>query len=172
MDTTFVSVILWNRLTKFLWESTRPVVNLLRQMDGDLWIWNDGRFSFYPPIEDADKIGCWHYSANTQHCIAMDLSATRILKKRWPWISGSLRYKDTVHDFSEILENFFIVTSSLTVVPSVHVLNAILSQKLGIYIGKSVLYTVVSRFDVLNEHTFSAMLESEEDKAKWAETWI
>ena len=172
MDATFFTVIVWNRVKKFAWDSTRPAVNVARQMDGDFWIWNDGRFSLYPPTEDADTKGCWHYNAVLQHCIAMDLSATKVLKKRWPWITGSLYYKEKMYDFSDILEDLYIVTSSLTVTPSVHVLNAILSQKLGIYIGKSVLYTVVGRFDVLTEHTFSAMLESEEDKVKWAETWV
>jgi hypothetical protein len=62
------SIIIFNYVRTFLTKVTFTLVDYARKLDGDLYIWSDGRSSTFAPVLDEDK-NCWHYDSLKQSLI-------------------------------------------------------------------------------------------------------
>ena len=80
--------ILFERVKKFVQNITFNLVDYARKLDGDLYIWSDGRHSIWAPEVEEDKAGCWHYNSLTQSLHLMGSEGN--VRRRWGWLSGNV----------------------------------------------------------------------------------
>jgi hypothetical protein len=174
MDTaTKISVItrfLWSCVSKFIYRQAYPLINNLRQLDGNTWFWDDGRISLVAPVVDSDKDGCWYYDALANSLSLCVSQETITSSRRMPWMSGTIQQNGISTDFSDILTDLTF-KSPYGTIPSVFVIRGLLAQKLGFYVGGTAIFRVYCRSDLLNEKIFSADLEEENDIENWNSSW-
>jgi hypothetical protein len=175
-DSTRITLLLgflWNYVKRYTYETTFDFIGHLRKLDGNTFIWEDGRTSLVAPLVDSDKAGCWHYEAIANRLrlwtpIETEMEAT---SNRMPWMSGTIEQNGSTIDFSDCLTGltFFAPAGSK---PSIMVVRALLTQKLGIYVGGTAIFRVYCRSDLLNEKVFGADLEEENEVEEWNSSWL
>lgn len=160
------SIIIFNYVRTFLTKVTFTLVDYARKLDGDLYIWSDGRSSTFAPILDEDK-NCWHYDSLKQSLIYLGQGDG--VRKRWGWLAGVITIGEKNIDFSDHLTDLFY--SSPADHPTIQVVRTLLTQKLGLVIGDSAIFYVTPRGSVIDEKIFKAGLQTEEDRREWEESW-
>jgi len=160
------SIIIFNYIRTFLTKVTFTLVDYARKLDGDLYIWSDGRSSTFAPILDEDK-NCWHYDSLKQSLIYYGQGNN--VRKRWGWLAGVIIIGEKNIDFSDHLTDLFYCTPADH--PTIQVVRTLLTQKLGLVIGDSAIFYVTPRGSVIDEKIFKAGLQTEEDQREWEESW-
>jgi hypothetical protein len=160
------SIIIFNYIRTFLTKVTFTLVDYARKLDGDLYIWSDGRSSTFAPILDEDK-NCWHYDSLKQSLIYYGQGNN--VRKRWGWLAGVITIGEKNIDFSDHLTDLFYCTPADH--PTIQVVRTLLTQKLGLVIGDSAIFYVTPRGSVIDEKIFKAGLQTEEDQREWEESW-
>jgi len=160
------SIIIFNYIRTFLTKVTFTLVDYARKLDGDLYIWSDGRSSTFAPILDEDK-NCWHYDSLKQSLIYYGQGNN--VRKRWGWLAGVITICEKNIDFSDHLTDLFYCTPADH--PTIQVVRTLLTQKLGLVIGDSAIFYVTPRGSVIDEKIFKAGLQTEEDQREWEESW-
>jgi len=160
------SIIILNYVRIFLTKVTFSIVDYARKLDGDLYIWSDGRSSTFAPILDEDK-DCWHYDSLKKSLIYYGQGDN--VRKRWGWLAGVIIIGEKNIDFSDHLTDLFYCTPADH--PTIQVVRTLLTQKLGLVIGDSAIFYVTPRGSVIDEKIFKAGLQTEEDQREWEESW-
>jgi hypothetical protein len=161
------SIIILNYVRIFLTKVTFSIVDYARKLDGDLYIWSDGRSSTFAPVLDEDK-DCWHYDSLKQSLIYYGQGDN--VRKRFCWLAGVITIGEKNIDFSDHLTDLFY--SSPADHPTIHVVRTLLAQKLGLVIGDSATFCVTPRGSVIDEKIFKAGLQTEDDRREWEESWV
>ena len=170
-DSTRITLLLgflWNYVKRFTYETTFDLVDGLRRLDGNVFIWEDGRTSLYAPVANSDKAGCWHYDALANNLRLW--TEGELTSNRMPWMSGSIEQNGSTVDFSDCLTGLTYLAPAGSK-PSIMVIRALLTQKLGIYVGGTAIFRVYCRSDLLDEKVFGADLEEENDAEQWHSSW-
>lgn len=162
----FYGLVVFQRVKEYVEDLTISVANYYRSCEGDLWIWDDGHSSFVKPVTNDDKKGCWYYDPRKQ--ILTSMEPTVLPNKRWGWIGGTLQQDDHSIDFTDCLTRLKFKGRGT---PSISLVRCLLTQKLGIYVGKTSIFHVIPRFDVINEKTFTGGLTTDEETKAYAESW-
>ena len=160
------SIIIFNYVRTFLTKVTFTLVDYARKLDGDLYIWSDGRSSTFAPILDEDK-DCWHYDSLKQSLIYYGQGDS--VRKRWGWLAGVITIGEKSIDFSDHLTDLFYCSPADY--PTIQVVRTLLTQKLGLVIGDSAIFYVTPRGSVIDEKIFKAGLQTEDDRREWKESW-
>jgi hypothetical protein len=175
VDTRITLLIgfLWNYVKRYTYETTFDLISSLRRLDGNTFIWEDGRTSLVAPLVDSDKAGCWHYEAiaNRLHLWTPIGTEGEATSNRMPWISGTIEQNGSTIDFSDCLTGL-TYNAPAGSKPSIMVMRTLLTQKLGIYIGGTATFRVYCRSDLLEEKVFGADLEEENDVEEWNSSWL
>ena len=165
------SFVVYQRLRTFLTNITFSLVDYARKLDGDLYIWSDGRSSPFAPEFDEDK-DCWYYDSLKQSLVYLGQGHENNVKKRWGWLAGVIvTLSDKKIDFSDHLTDLFLYAPADHDHPTIYVVRTLLSQKLGFVIGDSAIFCVTPRGSVVDEKTFKADLETSTDLQEWNESW-
>jgi hypothetical protein len=162
------SIIILNQIRTFLTKVTFTLVDYARKLDGDLYIWSDGRSSTFAPVLDEDK-NCWHYDSLKQSLIYLGSENESNVRKRWGWLAGVITIGGKSIDFSDHLTDLFYCSPANH--PTMQVVRTLLMQKLGFVIGDSAIFCVTPRGSVIDEKIFKAGLQTEEDQREWEESW-
>jgi hypothetical protein len=162
----FYGLVVFQRTKEYVEDLTISVANYYRSCEGDLWIWDDGHSSFVSPVTNEDKKGCWYYDPRKQ--ILTSMETTMSSNKRWGWIGGTVYQGENTIDFTDCLTRLKLRGNST---PSISLVRCLLTQKLGIYIGKTAIFHVIPRFDVINEKTFTGSLITDDEKKEYSESW-
>ena len=162
------SFVVYQRLRTFLTNITFSLVDYARKLDGDLYIWSDGRSSTFAPVLDEDK-DCWHYDSLKQSLVFLGSGNESNVRKRWGWLAGVITIGEKSIDFSDHLTDLFLYAPADH--PTIHVVRTLLTQKLGLVIGDSATFCVTPRGSVIDEKIFKAGLQTEEDQRVWEESW-
>ena len=165
------SFVVYQRLRTFLTNITFSIVDYARKLDGDLYIWSDGRSSPFAPEFDEDK-DCWYYDSLKQTLVYLGSGEKESLRKRFCWLAGEITVGDKRIDFSDHLTDLFLDAPADQDHPTINVVRTLLTQKLGFVIGDSAIFCVTPRGSVIDEKTFRANLETSTDLQEWEESWI
>jgi hypothetical protein len=160
------SIIILNQIRTFLTKVTFTLVDYARKLDGDLYIWSDGRSSTFAPVLDEDK-DCWHYDSLNQNL--RYLGQGDVVRKRWGWLAGVITIGTKNIDFSDHLTDLFYCSPADH--PTMLVVRTLFTQKLGFVIGDSATFCVTPRGSVIDEKIFKADLQTDEDRRGWEESW-
>ena len=172
-DSTRITLLLgflWNYVKRYAYETIFDLVAGLRRLDGNTFIWEDGRTSLVAPLVDSDKAGCWHYDALANNLRLYVPAGTVTTSNRMPWMSGTFEQTNSTVDFSDCLTGL-TYNAPAGSKPSIMVMRALLTQKLGIYVGGTATFRIYCRSDLLNEKVFGADLEEENDVEEWRSSW-
>jgi hypothetical protein len=163
---------LWNYVSRFTYENTFELISSLRKLDGNTFIWEDGRTSLVGPVADSDKAGCWHYDAlaNRLRLWTPTANGEDLLSHRMPWMSGTFEQNGSTVDFSDVLTGLTYMAPAGKK-PSIMVIRALLTQKLGIYVGGTATFRIFCRSDLINEKVFNSDLDEENDIENWNSSW-
>ena len=145
------------------------VADRLRKLDGNTWIWDDGRSSLFAPIVDSDKQECWYYNALANRLTFLGQD-TDLIIKRMPWITSTLEQGGTSMDVTDYFSGLTYEAPAGTI-PSVFIIRTLLTQKLGIYVGGSAILRIFCQSDLLEEKIFGLDLEEENDIENWNSSW-
>jgi hypothetical protein len=85
-------------------------------------------------------------------------------------MSGTFEQNGSTIDFSDVLTGL-TYNAPAGSKPSIMVMRALLTQKLGIYVGGTATFRVYCRSDLLEEKVFGADLEEENDVEEWRSSW-
>jgi hypothetical protein len=160
------SIIILNYIRTFLTKVTFTLVDYARKLDGDLYIWSDGRSSTFAPVLNEDK-DCWHYDSLKQSLVSYGQGNN--VRKRWGWLAGVITIGEKNIDFSDHLTDLFYCSPADH--PTMHVVRTLFAQKLGLVIGDSATFCVTPRGSVIDEKIFKAGLQTEDDRRAWEESW-
>lgn len=163
------ALLAWDNVKRIASEGKIMAANWSSVWERDVWLWEDGRTSLFAPLLTDDRLNCWHYDAikNTLTLLEND---EPVKQRRWCWTSGSLQIGEfAAIDFSDTLDNMKYICP-IGSHPSINVVNSLLTNKIGVFIGPSAVYTVVPRSDPINELTFHADPKNGEVN-EWLESW-
>lgn len=167
--TLFAGVAL-SYIKRFIYEKSFGAITFLRQLDGDVWIWDDGRSCLVAPTVESDKNGCWHYDALANRLSFCVDESTVSVVRRIPWMAVTLEQGGATIDVSDHFTGL-TYQSPFGVIPSIMIIRTFLTQKLGIYVGGTAVFRVYCRSDLINEKVFGADLEEEQDIDEWGSSW-
>ena len=162
---------LWNYLKKYTYETTFDLIGALRKLDGNTFIWEDGRMSLVGPVAESDKAGCWHYDALVNRLrLWTPTTGEDLVSHRIPWMSGTFEQNGLTVDFSDVLTGLTYMAPAGNK-PSIMVIRTLLTQKLGVYVGNSAKFRIYCRSDLINEKVFGSDLDEENDVEEWNTSW-
>jgi hypothetical protein len=162
---------LWNYVRRFTYETTFDLIGALRKLDGNTFIWEDGRTSLVGPVADSDKAGCWHYDALANRLrLWTPTTGEDLVSHRIPWMSGTFEQNGSTVDFSDVLTGLTYMAPAGKK-PSIMVIRALLTQKLGVYVGNSAKFHIYCQSDLINEKVFNSDLDEENDVEEWNSSW-
>ena len=167
---TLFAGLAWNYIKRFVYEKTFVVTNVLRQVDGNVWIWDDGRSSLFAPTVESDNDGCWFYDALANRLSLCVAESTVSVIRRMPWITVTLEQGGVMIDVSDHFTGL-TYQSPYGTLPSIMIIRTLLTQKLGVYVGGTAIFHVYCRSDLVNEKVFGADLEEEQDIEEWNSSW-
>jgi len=167
---TLIAGVAWNYIKRFIYEKSFGAITFLRQLDGDVWIWDDGRSSLVAPTVESDKNGCWHYDALANRLSFCVSDSTVSAVRRIPWMAVTLEQNGVTIDVSDHFTGM-TYQSPFGTIPSIMIIRTLLTQKLGIYVGGTAVFRVYCRSDLLEEKVFGADLEEEQDIENWNCSW-
>ena len=162
---------LWNYLRRYTYETTFDLIGALRKLDGNTFIWEDGRMSLVDPVAESDKAGCWHYDALVNRLrLWTPTTGEDLVSHRIPWMSGTFEQNGLTVDFSDVLTGLTYMAPAGNK-PSIMVIRTLLTQKLGVYVGNSAKFRIYCRSDLINEKVFGSDLDEENDVEEWNTSW-
>ena len=161
---------LWNYLRRYTYETTFDLIGALRKLDGNTFIWEDGRMSLVGPVAESDKAGCWHYDALVNRLRLWTPTGEDLVSHRIPWMSGTFEQNGLTVDFSDVLTGLTYMAPAGNK-PSIMVIRTLLTQKLGVYVGNSAKFRIYCRSDLINEKVFGSDLDEENDVEEWNTSW-
>ena len=162
---------LWNYLRRYTYETTFDLIGALRKLDGNTFIWEDGRMSLVGPVAESDKAGCWHYDALVNRLrLWTPTTGEDLVSHRIPWMSGTFEQNGLTVDFSDVLTGLTYMAPAGNK-PSIMVIRTLLTQKLGVYVGNSAKFRIYCRSDLINEKVFGSDLDEENDVEEWNTSW-
>jgi hypothetical protein len=161
--------VLFERVKKYFQNITFNLIDYARKLDGDLYIWPDGRHSVWAPEVEEDKVGCWHYDSLTQSLHLMASNGN--VRKRWGWLSGNLVANGKEIEFSDHLTDLLWYAPPDSPHPSMYVVRTLFSQKLGLIISNKAIFTVCPRASAIDEKSFPAELITDEQLHEYDESW-
>jgi hypothetical protein len=167
---TLIAGIAWTYIKRFIYEKTFVITNVLRQVDGNVWIWDDGRSSLVAPTVESDNDGCWFYDALANRLSLCVAESTVSVVRRMPWMAVTLEQGGNMMDVSDHFTGL-TYQSPYGTLPSIMIIRTLLTQKLGVYIGGTAIFRVYCRSDLINEKVFGADLEEENDIEEWNSSW-
>jgi hypothetical protein len=172
-ESTKISLLIgfvWNFIKRYTYETTFDLVGALRRLDGNTFIWEDGRMSLVGPVVDSDKKDCWHYDALANQLRLWISAGEAEVVHRMPWMSGTFEQNGSSVDFSDILTGLTYLCPAGKK-PSIMVIRTLLTQKLGVYVGNSAKFRIFCRSDLINEKVFGSDLDEENDVEEWNTSW-
>ena len=167
---TLLIGFVWNFIKRYTYETTFDLAGALRRLDGNTFIWEDGRMSLVGPVAESDKEGCWHYDALANQLRLWTPTGEAAVIHRMPWMSGTFEQNGLSVDFSDILTGLTYMCPAGKK-PSIMVIRTLLTQKLGVYVGNSAKFRIFCRSDLLNEKVFGSDLDEENDMEEWNTSW-
>jgi hypothetical protein len=173
IDTKITLLIgfLWNYLKRYTYETTFDLIGTLRRLDGNTFIWEDGRMSLVGPVVDSDKKDCWYYDALVNQLrLWTSVGNGDEVIHRMPWMSGTFEQNGSTVDFSDVLTGLTYMCPA-NQKPSIMVIRTLLTQKLGVYVGNSAKFRIYCRSDLINEKVFGSDLDEENDVEEWNTSW-
>ena len=169
--TRFIGAVsIFNSIRHFIYQRALIIIDSIRKMDGNVWIWSDGRSSVVAPSVESDKHECWYYDALTNRLSLCVPEATVSVVRRLPWITVTLEQGGNTMDITDYLTGM-TYQSPFGTIPSIMIIRTLLTQKLGVYVGGTARFRVFCRSDLLEEKVFGADLEEEEDIENWNCSW-
>ena len=169
--TRFIGAVsIFNSIRHFIYQRALIIIDSIRKMDGNVWIWSDGRSSVVAPSVESDKHECWYYDALTNRLSLCVPEATVSVVRRLPWITVTLEQGENTMDITDYLTGM-TYQSPFGTIPSIMIIRTLLTQKLGVYVGGTATFRVFCRSDLLEEKVFGADLEEEEDIENWNCSW-
>jgi len=167
---TLIAGVAWNYIKRFFYEKSFGAITVLRQLDGNVWIWDDGRSSLVAPSVESDTDNCWYYDALANRLSLCVAESTVSVVRRIPWMAVTLEQGGKTFDVSDHFTGL-TYQSPFGVIPSIMIIRTLLTQKLGIYVGGTAIFRVLCRSDLINEKVFGADLEEEQDIDEWGSSW-
>lgn len=167
--TLFAGVAL-SYFKRFIYEKSFGTITVLRLLDGNVWIWDDGRSSLVAPTVESDRNNCWFYDALANRLSLCVAESTVSVVRRIPWMAVTLEQGGATIDISDHFTGL-TYQSPYGTLPSIMIIRTLLTQKLGIYVGGTAIFHVYCRSDLINEKVFGADLEEEEDIEEWNSSW-
>jgi hypothetical protein len=167
---TLIAGVAWNYIKRFFYEKSFGAITVLRQLDGNVWIWDDGRSSLVAPSVESDTDNCWYYDALANRLSLCVDESTESVVRRIPWMAVTLEQGGKTFDVSDHFTGL-TYQSPFGVIPSIMIIRTLLTQKLGIYVGGTAIFRVYCRSDLINEKVFGADLEEEQDIDEWGSSW-
>ena len=160
----------WNYVKRYFYEKSFGAITVLRQLDGNVWIWDDGRSSLVAPTVESDNDGCWFYDALANRLSLCVAESTVSVVRRIPWMAVTLEQGGNTIDVSDYFTGL-TYQSPYGTLPSIMIIRTLLTQKLGVYVGGTSIFRVYCRSDLVNEKVFGADLEEEQDIEEWNSSW-
>ena len=167
---TLIAGVAWNYIKRFFYEKSFGAITVLRQLDGNVWIWDDGRSSLVAPSVESDTDNCWYYDALANRLSLCVADSTVSVVRRMPWMAVTLEQGGATIDVSDHFTGL-TYQSPFGTIPSIMIIRTLLTQKLGIYVGNSAKFRIFCRSDLINEKVFGSDLDEENDMEEWNTSW-
>jgi len=170
MSSILSVIYVFGVVREFIHKQALSVIDYVRKMDGNTWIWEDGRSSCVAPTLQSDRDTCWYYNALANRLVLCVPQGTETVVRRMPWITVTLKQNNSSIDVTDYFAGL-MCESPLRCNPSIMVIRTLLTQKLGIYVGNTAFFHVFCQSDLLEEKVFNADLEEENDEQEWFSSW-